>query len=78
MRFYQFGLSKPKENYRFLYVAYTQRLVIVIEDEHFATEFSIHSNGSYFDAEDSIPSFHYISELVQIFLEEYPLFASKI
>ena len=74
----QFSLSKPKEDNCFLHVAYTQRLVIVIKDEHFAAEFAICANGSYFDAEDSITSFHYISELVQIVLEEYRRSASKI
>jgi hypothetical protein len=50
----------------------------MVKDEHFAAEFAICANGSYFDAEDSIPSFHYISELAQIVLEEYLRFASKI
>jgi hypothetical protein len=74
----QLSLSKPKEDNCFLHIANTQWLVIVVKDEHFAAEFAICANGSYFDAEDSIPSFHYISELAQIVLEEYRPFASKI
>jgi hypothetical protein len=69
--FNQFGFSEPKENYGFSHVADAQRLVIMIQDEHLTTKFAICANSSGFCAEDSVPSFHYITELAQIFLEEY-------
>lgn len=50
----------------------------MIKDEHFAAEFAICANRSYFGAEDSVPSFRYISELAQMFLEEYRGIPSKI
>lgn len=33
---YQFGFSKIKKNHRFLNIAYTEGLVIVVQNEHFA------------------------------------------
>jgi hypothetical protein len=76
--FNQLSLPQPQQNNCFLHVANTQWLVVVIEHEHFAAEFAICAKRRYFDAEDSIPSFHYISELAQMFLEEYRRFALKI
>ena len=33
---YQFGFSKIEKNNRFLNIAHTQRLVVVVQNEHFA------------------------------------------
>lgn len=78
MRLYQLGLAEPKEDNRFLHVANAQWLVVMIKDKHFAAELAICANGGCFNAEDSITSFHYIYQLAQIFLEEYPYIHSKI
>jgi hypothetical protein len=50
----------------------------MIKDKHFAVQSAIGANRSGFEAEGSLPSFHYISELPKMFLEEYLGFPSKI
>jgi hypothetical protein len=78
VRFDQFSLSKPKEDDGFSYVTDTEWLVIVVQNEHLATEFAICANSNGFDAEDSVTSFHYITQLAQMFLEEDLGITSKI
>ena len=76
--FNQFCFSEPKEDDGFLHIAYAERLVVVIKHENFPAEFAICANSCCFNAEDSIPSFRYISKLAQMFLEEFPSIPSKI
>jgi hypothetical protein len=67
--FNKFGLAKPEQNHRLLDIADTERLVVMVEHEHFSTQFDIGSNGGCFEAEDSQISFRYIRSLSKFFLE---------